>query len=376
MKVKIIGAGPCGSIAAISALNAGHEIEVFEEHEKAGYPQHCSGLISKEALGSLSDFVDYKKYIINRINVALFDFGGESFEIRRKEETSFLINRAEFDYALAQKAESDGAKFFYGKKYIHNGADVGTNMCGGGTETQNSEPQAIIGADGAFSSIAHHFKFPKIEKFAFTLKTKIKTDITEKNKVFLFYDNKSFPGFFGWLIPHNEEEAEIGMGTLKPELMNKGFRDLIKKINAKFHKPKFSTNFSGKIIPLALRKKITYVSGKTNVLLVGDAAGQVKSSSGGGIVFGTAGARLAGLFVHAPHQYELVWKRENEKDVIAHMFLQNFFAFQPNCLLRLTAKVSKAFGLNHLLSLYGNMDRPTKILKPNRGEGFAPSKTG
>ncbi len=347
MKVKVIGAGPCGSVATISALRAGYEVEVFEEHEKAGYPSHCSGLVSKEGLDSLLDFINYRPHIINKINTASFDFSDEIFEIKRKEETAYLINRAEFDNALAQKAEEEGAKFFYGKKYAHK-AQI--------HKTKNSEYETIIGADGALSATAYHFKFPKIEKFVFTLKTKVKINNGEKHKVSLFYDNKSFPGFFGWLIPHNEEEAEIGMGTLKPELMKKGFDALIKKT-----KTKPIVNPSGKIIPIEPRKKTVGVFGKTNVLLVGDAAGHVKSSSGGGIVFGTSGARFAGLFAYAPYQYELAWKRENKNDILVHKFLQNFFALQPNFSLKFMARISKILGFDYLLSRYGNMDRPTKM---------------
>lgn len=347
MKVRVIGAGPCGSVAAVSALRAGHELEVFEEHGSAGYPQHCSGLVSTEGLDSLSDLVDYNRFAINRISGAAFDFAGEKFEIKRKTETACVIDRAEFDSALAQKAESEGAKIFYGKRFAH-----GTQIAGSpGQET-------IIGADGALSATAHHFNFPKIRKFAFTLKAMAKIRTGEPHKVFLFYDNGNFPGFFGWLIPHDEYEAEIGMGTTDQKSMKRGFDFLMKKTGAEpMEKP------LGRVIPLEPRKKIAGAFANVNVLLAGDAAGQVKSSSGGGVVFGTAGARLAGSFVHAPEEYEKQWKKENENDVLAHVFLQNFFAHQPNLGLKLTAMASRRLGLDYLFSLHGNMDRPTGLFR-------------
>lgn len=344
MRIKVIGAGPSGSVAAISALRAGHEVEMHEEHERAGYPQHCSGLVSKEGLDSLLDIVDYRQFIINRISGAAFDFAGEKFEIRRKEETAYVINRAAFDAALAQKAEEEGAKIFYGKRLVHETCKTG-----------NPERETIIGADGALSGTALHFNFPKIGKFAFGLKAKAELRAGEPRRVSLFYDNEKFPGLFGWIIPRSECEAEIGVGTTGQASLLSGFRFLLKRTGARLmEKPQ------GKIIPLEPRKKIAAAFGNTSVMLVGDAAGHVKSSSGGGVVFGTAGARLAGSFAGQPEKYERLWKAGNESDVRAHMLLQKFFSLQPNFALRLTALSSRLLGLDYILSLCGNMDRPTR----------------
>lgn len=342
MRIKIIGAGPSGSISAVSALHKSHRVEIYEEHKSAGYPQHCSGLISKGGLDTLSDFVDYTPFIINRISGAVFDFAGEKFEIKRKQPTAFVIDRGQFDSVLAQKAEEEGAKIFYEKRVL----------------PETGKADAIIGADGVLSTTAHHFSFPKIQKFAFTLKAFAKIKIAEPHKVFLFYDNKNIPGFFGWLIPHNEYAAEIGMGTTHQPSMLSGFQYLVKKTGAKL-----CENPKGKIIPLEPREKISGVFHNTNILLVGDAAGQVKSSSGGGIVFGASGAQLAGSLVHSPMEYESAWKQKDKNDLHIHVLLRKFLAIQPNLLLRLMAIVSNGLALNHFLSFYGNMDRPTKILK-------------
>ncbi|VVB98634.1 Digeranylgeranylglycerophospholipid reductase [uncultured archaeon] len=353
MKVRIVGAGPSGSVAAISAMRSGHEAELHEEHARAGYPQHCSGLISKEGLGSLSDMLDYEPHVINRISCASFDFAGEKFEIRRKTDTAFVIDRAEFDAALAQKAEEEGARMFYGKRYLHTGG------------TGSWKPEAIIGADGALSATARHFNFPKIRKFAFTLKARAKIMSEEPHKVSLFYDNRNFPGFFGWLIPHDECEAEIGMGTTRQEHLAPGFRFLLKKL-----KPDSYEKPAGKVIPLHPREKTAGVFGRTNVLLAGDAAGHVKASSGGGVVFGTAGARLAGALAHSPSEYEAAWRREISRDMLAHRFLQGFFEIQPNPALALTAGISRRLGLDYLFSLHGNMDRPTRIFASALSKAF------
>ncbi len=343
MKVIVSGAGPSGLVAAASAISCGHSVRVFEEHARSGSPQHCSGLISKEGLESLSDLADYRKHVINEIRGATFDFAGERFEIERKQETAFVIDRAGFDAELAEKAESMGASFIYNRRFSPESGCAG---CG-----------AIIGADGPLSGVASYFNFPKIRSFAFTLKAKARISADSCQKVSLFYDNSKFPGFFAWLIPHNESEAEIGLGTTNSESLRPGFDYLIKKLEIrKWEKPK------GRIIPISPRSRTAGEFGGRNVLLVGDAAGQVKSSSGGGVVFGTSAARLAGKFVFEPKKYESQWRREIGADMGAHSMLRSFFAAQPGFSLRLMSASSKLLGLNWFFSLYGNMDRPTHML--------------
>ncbi|MFA5076836.1 MAG: NAD(P)-binding protein [Candidatus Micrarchaeia archaeon] len=347
MKIRIAGAGPAGSVAALSASMKGHSVEVFEEHGSAGYPQHCSGLVSREGLESLSDMLDYKPFAVNHISTALFDFAGEEFEIRRKSAAAIVINRAEFDSALASEAESEGVRFMYSRTFS--------------PERDSAGVDAIIGADGALSRTALHFGFPKIRTFAFTLKAVAKMRCEEASKVTLFYDNRLFPGFFGWLIPHGENEAEIGAGTTEPACLRGAWEAIVKKTGAPGPgKP------AGKIIPLERRARIAGAFGGANVLLAGDAAGQVKSSSGGGVVFGSAGARLAGALAGNPAMYEKIFAEQNSADMAAHAFLRSFFAAQPGISLRMMSRISNFIGLNRLFASRGSMDRPTRVFSGGR----------
>jgi flavin-dependent dehydrogenase len=50
--VAVVGGGPCGSFAALTAAKLGANVTVFEEHEEIGVPSHCAGHFSSEAYGN------------------------------------------------------------------------------------------------------------------------------------------------------------------------------------------------------------------------------------------------------------------------------------------------------------------------------------
>ena len=343
MDVAVIGGGPSGSICAISALKKGHKVDIFEEHSKCGEPENCSGLFSKEGLESLLEFGDYKKTIIKPIYGADVHFGNRKLEIRRKEPIAYVCNRSQLDYEFSINAEKEGAKINFGKR----------------ADPKKLNHEAIVGADGPTSSVAHSFNFPKIEKFAATLQSRVKVKLENRDIVQVHLDNKLFPGFFGWVIPHTEEEAEIGVGGVFPNRPLDGFRKLLQKYGAQENvSPK------GWTIPIRSRKKTAGIFGKRNVLLVGDAAGQVKSTTGGGVIFGGNCAKIAGEFIESPLKYEKEWRRKFGADLALHGFIQSTLENLNLFEIEKMGSVFNKIKVDEYLSIYRDMDKPTKMIKP------------
>lgn len=195
-KVHVVGCGPAGSIAAISAIRSGHDVIISEEHEVSGRPENCSGLFSCDGLRSLSGFMDPRRFAIAPMRGAVIRMPGEELTVRRKEPVGFVCDRASMDQELAISAQAEGAKIMYGHR------------------VDNSfESSNVIGADGPLSTVAAHFGFPKIRKFASTLQALLPYRSEEPDMVEVFLSNSRFPGFFGWMIPHDECTAEFGVGV-------------------------------------------------------------------------------------------------------------------------------------------------------------------
>ncbi|MBI5051144.1 NAD(P)/FAD-dependent oxidoreductase [Candidatus Micrarchaeota archaeon] len=344
--VHIIGGGPAGSSSALSAVRNGLDVTISEEHKEAGVPTHCSGLFSKDGLNSLSDFLDYRKLIINPINGAVVHLGTEELIIRRKDPIAFVCDRAELDATILRNAENEGAKVNFGERI---------------EKVEDLKAQNVIGADGPVSYTASAFNFPKMQKFAATLQAHLPYRSEDRSLVEVFVNNELFPGFFGWIIPHDEETAEFGCGVVWPGNLRKSFDNLLEikgigKIDQKLLK--------GCMIPIQVRRKTSMKSGKRKILLVGDAAGQTKATTGGGVIFGGNCGREAGKFADNPFQYELNWRRRYLPDLAIHQNVHRFLGSQSVSQLSAFGGFLKNLKIDSYLSSHGHMDKPSKMISP------------
>ncbi len=335
-EVHIIGAGPVGSLAAISALKNGHDVIVSEEHASAGSPENCSGLFSRDGLESLH--IDYRKLIVNPIYGADIHIGSEKLEIRRDDPVGFVLDRGQLDYSLAQKAQDMGAKINFNERV-----------------KGNFYSRTIIGADGPMSHVASHFRFPKISSFASTMQETLPFSSEDPHIVQVFLSSR-FPGFFGWIIPKDEDFAEFGAGVKVPNQPAPAFRHLLKMKSLAPKKPR------GWLIPISTRKKTSMKNGY-NVLLAGDAAGQVKSTTGGGVIFGGYCAEIAGRTLD-PLKYDIEWNLRYGPDLKIHNLVHSFLENKSEKELSRLGQRLKKLNCDGFLSNFGHMDKPTKMIGP------------
>ena len=118
------------------------------------------------------------------------------------------------------------------------------------------------------------------------------------------------------------------------------------------------------IIPLSMRE--SFASDEKHVLLVGDAAGHVKPSTGGGIVFGCAGAEMAADAIcnhiskgTAIRRYQNLYNRKFMLDTMLHSAARGVYS---HSWMDAVIRLMNAFGMPSFLGKYGDMDRPTRML--------------
>ena len=353
-RVHVVGAGPVGSIAAISAVREGFDTIVSEEHRVSGVPANCSGLFSKDGLESLRAFVDYRKTLINEMHGADIYFAAEKISVRRKSPVAFVCKRSELDQALAARAEREGARINYKERI-----------------SSRFHADNIIGADGPLSSVARHFSFRRIGRHASTLQALVDFKCEDPHIVQVYLSNNRFPGFFGWVIPHDEYVAEFGVGVELPNRAQDAWVRLLKlkKVDGA-PKPK------GALIPLEVRPNTAMQAGRKSILLVGDAAGQVKSTTGGGVIFGGNCAALAGKYAGNPFLYELEWRARFGLDLALHKLLHDYAASRSDAELAVLGKKLKKLGWDEYLSKSGHMDRPTRMMGPELAVHLLKSMAG
>ncbi|MCI0503922.1 NAD(P)/FAD-dependent oxidoreductase [Candidatus Micrarchaeota archaeon] len=340
--IHVVGGGPAGSIAAISALRSGHGVVLSEEHNVAGLPRNCSGLFSRDGLGTLSPFIDYRRHVVNPIRGARISFAGTGITVRRKDAVAFVCDRAGMDRELASRAEAEGAQIRYGERI-----------------RSSFHSRNIIGADGPLSAVARHFGFPAIRQHVATLQARVPYESEEPDMIEMHLSGERFPGFFAWVIPQNAHTAEFGVGVELPNRPAAAWNRLMRmKGIAAPPKP------CGFVIPILPRSKTAVRKNGFNVVLAGDAAGQVKSTTGGGVIFGGNCAALAGKYALSPARYEFEWRAKFGPDLAMHRAIHRFISSRSDPELSSIGRRIKKLNIDSYLSHHGHMDRPTKMLRP------------
>ena len=120
----------------------------------------------------------------------------------------------------------------------------------------------------------------------------------------------------------------------------------------------------GHAIPLSVRPSCTMKIGKQNVLLTGDAAGQVKSTTGGGVIFGGQCAALAGKYADHPMRYEIEWRLRHGPDLLTHKIIHSYLSAHSDDAMAGLGKLLNRINCGDYLSNHGHMDRPIKMIQP------------
>ena len=342
--VHIVGGGPAGSFAGIGACLDGKKALVSEEHKKIGEPEACSGLISKSGLESLLPHINYKDVQLNTITAAKIMSGSQSFTIKPRQETAILVSRSGLDQLAAARFEQEGGKLELGRKV-----------------TRNFQSKNIIGADGPASAVADFFGFPKISSFVASMQGNFIYKCEDPHQTEIYLSGKDFPGFFGWAIPINEDEAKVGLGVALPRHPLKYYKLFLSRLGVK-SKPSYE--FAA-VIPTSVRRKTAIRKNGCNVLLAGDSAGQVKATTGGGIFFGAQCGLLAGKNSSEPEKYESEWRKKYGLDLALHHNFRSLLDIGGGEPSPLALSMAKALCFEDLLSERGRMDRISGMLSPS-----------
>ena len=300
-KIAIVGAGPAGAFAALNLAKLGlaHRTAVFEEHYEIGKPSHCAGHLNIETIKMLGIKLP-AKIIENEIKGAVFySPSGLSFAVKREEPVTVVVNRELFDQAIAEEAEKLGVKFHLGcrveRLLIKKGKVAGIVVRNLREKTREDVYlKLVIDAEGVSAALLKkaNFPYPNPENLVYGCQA-IVDDVETVNQDFVevYLSRKFAHGLFAWIIPRRDGTAKVGL-AVKHGNPRRALFDFIYKhpvASEKLRKGRI-LRLSFHPIPLGGPIKKTYAHG---LLVVGDAASQVKPTTGGGVLTGMICAKIA-----------------------------------------------------------------------------------
>ena len=294
--VIVVGAGPCGSFTALKLAKLSRSVTVFEEHSQIGVPSHCAGHLSMKGLKQLGlqplppETVENIFYGAN-----FYSPKGNRFSVRFSQPVTCAVDRAMFDKYIAEKAQDAGASFHLNSRVetlmIKNDFVRGAIVKNGET-TESMLAGVVVDAEGISSRIMRQAGLLRPQKLVKGVEAEVENvRDTESDVVDVYLGNSYAPGFYAWLIPKKDGKAKVGLAarTGNPkELLQK----LMLKHPAASKKLRSSRILKATFHPITLEGPIGQTC-SSGFLAVGDAASQVKPTTGGGVIIGMTCAQIA-----------------------------------------------------------------------------------
>ncbi|UCC67254.1 MAG: NAD(P)/FAD-dependent oxidoreductase [Armatimonadota bacterium] len=289
--VVVVGAGPTGSYAARELARLGYEVLVLEEHPEVGEPVHCTGVVGVEV---------YRRFDLDRGCVQAHLSGarfvspsGQSFRVAAEQPTALVVDRRQFDRTLARQAFADGASFLLGTRadgvtITERNALVHATCLG---EPVSLSASLVILATGTDDTLIRRLGLSqKASPCMFGGQLFVQNRCLHEVEIHL--SPSLAPGGFAWAVPANGHGCRVGLlACRQPRHRLRKFADALEARGA-IHRN--GAEMTCRTIPAGPR----IPSYGDRILVVGDAAGQVKSTTSGGIYYGLLGADAAVRTAH------------------------------------------------------------------------------
>ena len=282
--VIIVGAGPTGGRAATHLASLGHSVLMLEEHNEIGRPFQCAGLVTPKAMHEVELYDSVLQEIdgarIHGPDGTLVPVGTEG-KLR-----TYVVCRKQFDQGVVQQAMQAGATLSLNSTPVKatatdDGVDLEINING---EIVSMDARLLIGCDGAHSWTRRNFKMGRPNEMMIGFQTEVQ-GYEGKNRWLEMYSGSAIaPGFFAWVIPSGFGSHRIGVWSTPDRLDGKSveqcYEDLLnhEMWHDRFENITETARYCGPIPSGMVKKTVS-----NRVILLGDAAGMAKPTTGGGI---------------------------------------------------------------------------------------------
>jgi len=324
--VAIVGGGPGGLSAARRLAADGWSVTVFEEHDRIGTPVHCTGVLAEDVIASMHLPAEA---VLNPLSTVRFVApAGHSFDYTTANTEAVVIDRAVFDAALARRAEEAGAEIVRGGRVtaIDLTSDRAILTL---PDREPVEARAVILACGA--SYAFQKRLGLGMPSTFLQSAQLELPAERLGDVEIHFGSEIAPKGFAWAVPVRRASGTFArVGVMADNDSGVYFLRMLERVRERWAvSMPDALSPRRRMLPLASVKR-TYAA---RVLAVGDAAGLVKPTTGGGIYYSVVSGEIAAevlgkglatgdLSAAALREYEGCWRGRFQSEFTAQLALR------------------------------------------------------
>jgi digeranylgeranylglycerophospholipid reductase len=347
----VVGGGPIGSRVACLLAERGHKILVAERKSRAGERVCCTGIVGQECVNTYNI---EDKAILRRVNSAsLFSPSGNRLHLRREEPQACILDRAAFDISMAERAQRAGADYNFNSRVsdvVIENDRVLVMISRAGKGYEIPAKSAVI-ASGFTPGLIGRLGLGGFRDFTIGVQAEVKTAGIEEVEV---YFGDVAPGFFGWIVPTVPSMARVGlMSREKPGFYLKRWLEQLAS-QGRIASGDVKIAYGG--IPLKPPAR-TYGE---RMIVAGDAAGQVKPTTGGGIYYGLLGADTAAATLHQAladgdlsagrlARYQRAWRKKLGRELRTGYWARKLYERLSNRQIDRLFEIVKAGGIDEAL---------------------------
>ena len=358
-------------MAAYELARRGRSVRVLEEHPRVGYPVQCAGLVSRRAIALAGSDRTVRQAVHG---AAVFGPSRGSIAFRAPDPRAFVIDRGAWDIELADRAARAGAEFDlacrFDRRLSADGEGVRVAVTHADGRQEEWRARLVIGADGVTSAVARSFRLRRPVEILPAFEAEFPVSPGDPDQVEVYLSNRFSPGLFGWWVPDGNGGARVGLaahanGTSARRYFDRLVAYLARRFGVPLTNP---TGFIASGIPLGIVPRTV----ADRVLLVGDAAAQVKPLSGGGIFVGMRCAQIAAEVVDGAlmaddlsagklEGYERRWREEFGDEFSRALALRRLFVRLTDADLDRLIEVLRSSDLLETIVAFGDIDFPTHV---------------
>ena len=345
--VIVVGAGPAGNNVAYRLASLGYSVTVVDWRTRIG-DKLCTGIVGRECIQRypVDESLIYRDAKLARVIAP----GGEAVDFVRQDVQAQVVDRVAYVASFAEMARQAGATYLLG----HRVTDVSSNgeyasiQLTDEKERRTLKARALVLASGFGSELTGQLRLGRVGDFVTGFQAEVLAPHMDQIQV--YFGRSVAPGFFAWLVPTSRSRALVGL--LGRQHGQVHLDNLMLKLREEGKITAVTKGPSRWGIPL---RPLARTFGE-RVVVVGDAAGQVKPTTGGGIYYALLASEIAADTLHQAFcrndlsasqlsSYEKEWKALLSRELTVGYHARRIFEVLKDCQIDLLMRTIASNGV-------------------------------